>query len=85
VTRTRHLRWRSPERTIPKHPYRDSLLLYAFLAVLVVVVAWLGGGSIVRGVVIAVAAWLAASAWSVVRWRQRLQRSTRDESLGERR
>jgi len=85
MTRTRHLRWRSPERTVPKHPYRDSMLLYAFLAVLVVVVAWLGGSSIVRGVVIAVAAWIAASAWSAMRWRQRLQQSARGDAPGERR
>jgi hypothetical protein len=59
---------------VPKHPYRDSLLVYGFFALLVVLFAWLTGGSIVRGAVVAAAVWVAASLWSIVRWRERIRR-----------
>jgi hypothetical protein len=59
---------------VPKHPYRDSFLVYGFFALLVVLLAWVTGGSVVRAVVIAAAVWAAASLWNVVRWRERLRR-----------
>ncbi len=70
----RHLRWGLPEQPVPKHPYRDSMLVYGFFALVVVLLAWLTGGSVAKAVVIAAAVWLAATVWNVVRWRQRLQR-----------
>ena len=78
----RHLRWGLPEAPVPKHPYRDSMLVYAFFAALVVLLAWITGGSIGRAVVIAAVVWAAASLWSIVRWRQRIQREAakRDEA-----
>jgi hypothetical protein len=79
----RHLSWGLPEAPLSKHPYRDSLLVYGFFAVLVVLLAWITGGSIEKAVVIAAAVWAAASLWSVVRLRQRLQReaaAARDEA-----
>ena len=36
----RRLRWQLPETPPPKHPVRDTLLVYAGLAVVVVLVAW---------------------------------------------
>jgi len=47
-----------------------------------VLLAWITGGSIEKAVVIAAAVWAAASLWSVVRLRQRLQReaAARDEA-----
>jgi Flp pilus assembly protein TadB len=74
VTRQRHLRWGLPEQPVPKHPYRDSVLVYGFFALVVVLLAWVTGGSVVRGVVVAAAVWVAASLWSIVRWRERLRR-----------
>jgi len=78
----RHLSWGLPEAPLSKHPYRDSLLVYGCFAVLVVLLAWITGGSIEKAVVIAAAVWAAASLWSVVRLRQRLQReaAARDEA-----
>jgi len=70
----RHLRWGLPEAPPPKHPYRDTMLIYGFFAVLVVLLAWITGGSVPRAVAIAAVVWAAATIWSVVRWRQRLQR-----------
>jgi Flp pilus assembly protein TadB len=63
-----------PEPQPPKRPYRDTAIMYAVLAVLIVVVAWLTGGSLGRAVVWAVGFFVIATAWSFWRWRQRLQR-----------
>ncbi|HEU5363845.1 MAG TPA: hypothetical protein VFU56_10915 [Gaiellaceae bacterium] len=76
MTKQRYLRWGLPEQPVPKHPYRDSLLVYGFFALLVVLLAWVTGGSVVRGVVVAAAVWVAASLWSIVRWRERLRRES---------
>ena len=66
------LRWEAPERPIPKHPYRDSALLYGGFAALVVVVAWATGGNIRNAAIIAAAAFVIATGWSWWRWRERL-------------
>ena len=70
----RHLSWGLPEAPLSKHPYRDSMLVYGFFAVLIVLLAWITGGSIEKAVVIAAVVWAAASLWSGVRLRQRLRR-----------
>jgi hypothetical protein len=70
----RHLRWGLPESPVPKHPYRDSMLVYGFFAALVVLLAWITGGPIGKAVVIAAVVWAAATIWSIVRWRQQLRR-----------
>jgi hypothetical protein len=80
VTRSRRLRWAPPPPAAPAHPYRDSLLVYGFLAVVVVLFAWVTGGSVWRAALIALVVWIAASAWSIARWRQRLRRAAEDES-----
>ncbi len=53
----KRLRWDSPvtnrDRPVPKHPYRDTAILYGVLAVLVVVIAWATGGSTVNAAVTA--------------------------------
>jgi len=79
----RHLSWGLPEAPLSKHPYRDSMLVYGFFAMLVVLLAWITGGSIEKAIVIAAVVWVAASLWSAVRLRQRLQReaaAARDEA-----
>ena len=73
----RRLRWSFPEREIPKRPYRDSAILYAVLAGLVVVIAAATGGSVVRAVVIGAFFFVAATAWSWRRWRERLREEER--------
>jgi uncharacterized membrane protein YdbT with pleckstrin-like domain len=62
---------------VPKHPYRDSALLYGVLAVLVVVVAAATGGGIGRAIAVAGAVFLVATLWSWRTWRNRI----RDEEL----
>jgi hypothetical protein len=86
MSRARRLQWGLPETPAPKHPYRDTLLVYAAFAVVIVIVAWATGGAVVRAIVIAAFFYVAASLWSITRWRTRLRReaaaaSEREELL----
>ena len=51
-----------PPRKMPKHPYRDSALIYGALALVVVVLAFLTGGGVLRAVVYAALVFVAATA-----------------------
>jgi nicotinamide riboside transporter PnuC len=62
---------------LPKRPYRDSVVLYAVLGVVIVVVSWATGGDLGRALVVATAFVLVATAWSWWRFRQRLEREAR--------
>jgi Flp pilus assembly protein TadB len=73
MSRPRRLKWGVPEQPPPKHPYRDTLIIYAVFAVLIVVVAWLTGGGVQRATLFAVLFYVVASVWSLVRWRARLR------------
>ncbi len=73
----KRLRWNLPERTVPEHPIRDSAIIYAVLAVLVLVVAVATGGSFVRVLVATMLAYAASMAWAWVRWRRRLREERR--------
>jgi hypothetical protein len=79
MTRPRYLRWSPAPTGVPKHPYRDSVLVYGVFAVVVVVAAWATGGSVWRAAGIAAIVWAAASTWSVARWRRRLRQPTEKE------
>jgi hypothetical protein len=74
VSRPRRLQWGEAEPPRLEHPYRDSLLVYGGLAIAIVLIAWLSGGPVGKAAVIAGAFFVAASAWSLVRWRSRLRR-----------
>ena len=78
----RRLRWGAPEPPAPKHPYRDTLLVYAGLALIVVLIAWATGGGLVKALIVAAAFFLVASAWTTYRLRQRVleakQKATRE-------
>ena len=67
---------------LPKRPYRDSVVFYAVLAALVVVIAWATGGRVLPGrlqdgeigaLIVAVAVFLLATAWSWWRFRTRVE------------
>ena len=73
MSRPRRLRWGVPEQPPPKHPYRDTLIIYAVFAVVIVVLAWVTGGGVQRAAVVAILFYVVASAWSVSRWRNRLR------------
>jgi nicotinamide riboside transporter PnuC len=67
-------RWAPPPSPVPRRPYRDSVLLYLVLAVVIVMVAWATGGSLLRAVGFAAVFFLLATGWSWWRWSQRLAR-----------
>jgi Flp pilus assembly protein TadB len=76
---SRRLRWDLPESPPPKHPYRDTALVYFVFALLIVLVAWLTGGPLGRAVVLAALFFVIAYGWSVWRWHKRLSRPRPDE------
>jgi Flp pilus assembly protein TadB len=67
----RRLRWDEAPRALPKHPYRDSAIVYAALAGVVVGVTALTGGNMRAALTIAPAIFVVATAYSWWRWRQR--------------
>ena len=72
----RRLRWGTPDPPAPKHPYRDTLVVYAALALVVVLVAWATGGGLWRAIAVAVVFFVAATAWNTYRLRQRARKSS---------
>jgi drug/metabolite transporter (DMT)-like permease len=70
----KRFRWQAPPRRIPKHPYRDSAILYAVLAGVVVGITAATGGSVRKAVVIAAVLFVVATAYAWWRWRERLRR-----------
>ena len=77
----KRLRWEAPtdERPLPKHPYRDTALVYGGMSAIVVVVAGLTGGDVRNALVIAVLFFLVATLWTWRHWRNQLRvRRARD-------
>jgi hypothetical protein len=66
-----------PDAPAPKHPYRDTLLVYGAFAVLLVLLAWAAGTSVGKAAIVAAIVFVAASAMSIVRWRERLRHASR--------
>jgi hypothetical protein len=58
---------------VPKHPYRDTAILYAVLAGVVVGAAALTGGDLRRAVVVACALFAVATGYSWWRWYERIR------------
>jgi hypothetical protein len=78
----RRLRWDSEPARLPSHPYRDSAILYAVLALIVVLVSWATGGSPGRAFVIAGLFFVVATAWSWSRFRTRLRAEAERKARG---
>ena len=74
MSRPRLLRWDLPETAPPKHPYRDTLVVYGAFAGIIVLVAWITGGGIGRAVVFAAIFFVVACGWSWWRWHHKLAR-----------
>jgi len=68
-----------PRRPVT-HPYRDTMIVYAVLALVVVGLALVTGGSLGKAVVIAALFYVAATAWSLAAWRRRLRKRPPDGS-----
>jgi hypothetical protein len=78
----KRLRWESEAPRLPKHPYRDTAILYAVLAGVIVLVSWLTGGSAGRAVVVAAFFFVLATAWSWSRFRTRIRDEARRKAGG---
>jgi Flp pilus assembly protein TadB len=75
----RRVAWGSgPPSSLPKRPYRDTVTVNGGLAVVIVLVAWLTGGRIRNAVIIAVAFFVVATAWSFRVWRHKLREADRE-------
>jgi membrane protein implicated in regulation of membrane protease activity len=75
----RLLTGRSRDLPLPAHAYRDAALAYGGLALIVVLLAVLTGGDILRAVLVAFAFWVVATGWSW--WRFRARNGTDETSL----
>ena len=64
---------RHDERPLPAHPYRDSAVVYGVMAVILVVLAGVTGGSLVKATGAAIVFWFAACAWSWWKFRRRIR------------
>ena len=65
---------RPDERPIPDRPYRDAALVYGIMAVALVVTAALTGSDLMRAILVAIAFFVLAMAWSSWRFRTRIKR-----------
>ena len=83
MTRPRRLKWGPPETPAPKHPYRDTLIVYGAFALIVVLLAWATGGDVRKAVIIAAIFFVIASAWSISRWRTRLREEAERQRDGD--
>jgi Flp pilus assembly protein TadB len=79
TTKKKQLRWEDSPRQVPRHPYRDSAILYAILAGVVVGVTALTGGSMRAALVVAPLVFVIATAYSWWRWRRREREEARSE------
>jgi hypothetical protein len=72
---SKRLQWGGvPEVETPKTPVRDTLLVYGVLSLVILLVAWLTGGSLGRALVIVPTFYVIASAWTIQRLRARARR-----------
>jgi membrane protein implicated in regulation of membrane protease activity len=74
--RPRRLEWGVADAPPTQHPYRDTLLVYGGLALVIVVLAWATGSPLGKAVLIAAAFFAFASLWSAARWRSKLRRES---------
>jgi hypothetical protein len=61
----------------PRQPYRGAVIFHAILAGVIVLVAAISGGDLVKTLVVAVAYFVAATGWSWFRFRQREARAAK--------
>ena len=66
------------KRPVPRHPYRDTLILYGAIAAILVVITAATGRY--KALIVVVVAFIAASIYSCWYWRDRLRE--RDEEEG---
>jgi hypothetical protein len=65
---------RLPDEPLPRHPFRDSAIVYGVLAGVVVAFGLLTGNGVTETIAIAVTFFVLATGYSWWRYRQRIQR-----------
>ena len=70
-------RWETPEEPLPARPYRNTAILHAAFAVIIVLVAWATGGDVDKAITVAILFFVVATAWSFWRWSKRLEEERR--------
>ena len=66
----------------PRNAYRGAATLHAVLAVVILVIAAISGGNLLKAFAVAVAYFVVATAWSWFRFRQRESRVAGPRSNG---
>ena len=56
-----------------RHPFRDTVIMYGVLALVIVLVAAFTGGGVARAILVAAAFFIGATAWSWWRYRRRVE------------
>lgn len=74
MIRRRRPRGMGIQLPVPKHPFRDTAIFNGSLAAVLLLVAWLTGGSLNRAVAWAAIYFVAATAWGWLSFRRRLER-----------
>jgi hypothetical protein len=67
----------------PPQPYRSAVIVHGILAALIVVVAWLSAGDIVKALAVAIGYFVLATGWSWFRFRQGASQATAAQRGGE--
>ena len=65
---------------LPNHPYRDSAIFYAVLSALLLGVTYATGGGMWRAVIVAVAFFVIATAFTWYRFRNKLAERAQEKS-----
>ena len=63
------MRRREPARS--RHPFRDTVIMYAVLALVIVLVSAFTGGGLMKAILVAAAFFVGATAWSWWRYSRR--------------
>jgi membrane protein implicated in regulation of membrane protease activity len=56
-----------------RHPFRDTVIMYGVLAIVIVVVARFTGGGLAKAVLVAAAFFVGATGWAWWRYRRRVE------------
>ena len=67
----------------PPRAYRGSAILHGVLALVILVIAALTGGGLLRALLVALAYFVVATAWTWFRFRQRETRAAPPKQVGE--
>jgi membrane protein implicated in regulation of membrane protease activity len=59
---------------MPKHPYRDTAIVFGAMALLIPVVAWLTGGNTGQAAVVGALFFVVATGWNWSRYHERQKR-----------